>query len=677
MKHLGIAFMVLDIETSTLFDEIDGKQVPVTTWLSYGWCKLYDLKGETMQKCYFRKWEGLRKFFVWISSRFCDFDIRCYVHNLGYEFDYLIKNVSRPKKIITNTSHNVISAILEDFPQIQFVCSYQVSGYSLAKIGEMVKLPKLESDYRTIYPDDKITQEEIDYCERDCDIVAVYVTKILLPEFGLLSKIPLTKTGRVRLTLKKFYKYEDSPDWDLMPDEDCYNAMCDAFAGGIVCSNPYFTNRIMKNVYSYDITSSYPFAILSELYPSKITRLYDFDNSVIKKYPCWIAKIRFNNIESKFPWAWLSVSKMNEYSSDCQYFNGKLLEGGYIVRTITNVDFNSICSTYNFDDFEILEFYACENVAPIPKCYIQTVRKYAKRKHELKVKLKKMEMEGLAETEEYSEVERDYMLAKNDFNSIYGMCVQKLVQEEYEIDDLCMWHAKESVYRKSDKHLGRNFLFGIYITAYARANLLRAIVENCPFNFVYCDTDSVKFIGENNFTDTNKLLPDEFLQEPSLKDLGRFDFEGMYRLFKTLGAKKYAFKEFVKKGKEPSKLIYLTVAGLPKKKGKEKGKEESYLSSLDEFTFGKEFKDCKLAKRYLFEEQSIEIGDSEEVLSSISTSYLQHYLKKNKIKTNGGVALYPVSYVLDMTASDKFYLMEIESGLFEMYVRKHRLGQFI
>ena len=161
------------------------------------------------------------------------------------------------------------------------------------------------------------------------------------------------------------------------------------------------------------------------------------------------------------------------------------------------------------------------------------------------------------------------------------------------------------------------------------------------------------------------MLPVEFREEPSLKDLGRFDFDAFYCYFKTLGAKKYAYKN-------EDGIVQLTVAGLPKKKGKNEG----YISSLDEFTFGKEFKDCKLAKRYLFEEQSIEIGDNEEMLSTISTSYLQSYLKKNKIKTNGGVALYPVSYVLDMTASDKFYLMEIESGLFEMYVRKHRLEKF-
>lgn len=665
LKHLGIAFLVLDIETSTLFDTIDGKQVPVTTWLSYGWCKLYDLKSKTISKCYFRKWEELHKYFQKVSSRFYGYDIRCYVHNLAYEFDYLIKNLSKPRKIITNVTHNVISAVLEDYPQIQFCCSYQISGYSLAKIGEIVNLPKLESDYRTIYPDDEITKEEIDYCERDCDIVAVYVSKVLLPEFDLLSKIPLTKTGRVRLTMKKFYKNEKSPNWDLMPDEDCYEAMCNAFAGGIVCSNPYFTNRILHNVYSYDITSSYPFSILSEEYPSSITRLYDFPQTVHKEHKFWIAKIKFNGIQSKYPWCWLSVSKMQDYSDDCSFFNGKLIEGSWCIRTITNVDFQSICNTYEFESMEILEFYKCENYGTIPKPYIETVKIYSQRKYELKLKLKRLESEGKKDTEEYKEADRDYMLAKNDFNSIYGMCVQKLVQEEYYVDDLCIWHSKPSAYKKTDKHIGRNFLFGIYITAYSRKNLLNAIIENCPYNFVYCDTDSVKFIGENKFVDTNKQLPEEFRLIPSLAQLGRFDFDAYYETFKTLGAKKYAY---TKNG-----IVHLTVAGLPVKKKAEEG----YITSLEEFTFGKEFKDCKLAKRYIYEDMSIEVDDDEQITECTNVGYLRRYLEKHNIETNGGVALYPKSYVLDMTKNDKFYLNCIELNEFDLYVKLHKLEDYL
>ena len=185
-----------------------------------------------------------------------------------------------------------------------------LSSYSLAKIGEMVNLKKLDSDYRTIFPGDEITEEEWVYCERDNEIVAKYIVEIMLPEYGTLHNIPYTKTGRVRKKFKEFYdKYETNPDWDLMPPENCYEALNKAFNGGITISNPLFTNIELFNVHSYDITSSYPFAMISELFPRKIKKI---ENDIPKKLDSknhFIAKIRIKNVSSKFAWQWLSISK--------------------------------------------------------------------------------------------------------------------------------------------------------------------------------------------------------------------------------------------------------------------------------------------------------------------------------------------------------------------------------
>ena len=89
------------------------------------------------------------------------------------------------------------------------------------------------------------------------------------------------------------------------------------------------------------------------------------------------------------------------------------------------------------------------------------------------------------------------MLSKNDVNGIFGMTVQKIIQPEYYVDEFFIWQEKNAEYKQiEDAHLKRNFLFGIYILAYSRHNLLKAIVENCPISFVYADTDSIKFIGK-------------------------------------------------------------------------------------------------------------------------------------------------------------------------------------
>ena len=162
MKTLGYYFLVLDIETSTLTDENNS---PIATWLAYGYCNLYNRNAENIRQCYFREWNTLKDFFNEMQRKFCTYKILCFVHNLGYEFDYLIKNLSRPKMMLTNSTHATISAILEEFEQIEFRCTFKLSGYSLEKIGKQLNFDKLDSDYRFILPSDSITEKEKEYCE--------------------------------------------------------------------------------------------------------------------------------------------------------------------------------------------------------------------------------------------------------------------------------------------------------------------------------------------------------------------------------------------------------------------------------------------------------------------------------------------------------------------------------
>lgn len=659
MRACNNYFLVLDIETSSLFQDEDGKNYPCAVWLSYAYCKLYNTAGETVSKCYFREWEELKDYFRSIQRQFFGYEIKCYVHNLAYEFDFLIKNISRPKEILSNTTHNIISSILLDFPNIQFCCTYMLSGYSLAKIGDMINFPKLESDYRTIYPYDSVTEEEKEYCERDCDIVAKYICQVCLQEFKILSNIPLTKTGRVRKTFNVFYNQLDKKkiEWDLMPPTNCYQAMCDAFQGGVVISNPLFTNIVLRVVHSYDIASSYPYVMLREQFPYTIRKQEMFSKEDLTYFKFWIAKIKFIDISSKFMWQWLSESKLQEFDKDTtEFYNGKVISSKYIVRTVTNIDFDLIEKTYDFKDYEILEFYPLEKYDYLPEPYINTIKHYSKRKYELKQKLSKIDENSA----EYTEVEREYMLSKNDFNSIYGMTVQKLVQPEFTVDENYVWKEIDKPYLcNTKKHMKRNFLFGIYVTAYARRNLIYAILENCPYTFVYCDTDSIKFIGENKFKDTNAILQDEYLQIPSLAKLGRFEYEKTYEEFKTLGAKKYCY---LLHG-----FHHLTVAGLPKKKS-ENGELVELVTDTDDFKCGIIFENCKLGKRYINNDTTFELDDDWNIINEQEME-VKEYLEENQINTNGGVGLFPTSYVLDMTKVDKHYITKLQKGIIEWVKR--------
>lgn len=646
MINNNAIFLTLDIETSTLMDKItnvDGDIVdhPIAVWLSYGVAKMYTYKGEEIRKLRFREWEELHEFLRDICQGLGRYQVICYVHNLGYEFDYVIKNLSLPKKFLSNSSHAVISSTLQLYPNIQFRCSYCLSGYSLSAIGKIIKFEKLDSDYRTIYPYDKVTEKEWEYCERDNDVVAKYITQVCVPEFGTLFNIPYTKTGRVRRVLHYYYDQLEGKacKWDNMPPENCIEALNQAFNGGVVVSNPMFTNLPLNNVHSYDITSSYPFAICSEKFPQQIQKI-DAVPTTLDDKEWYIAKVKFINIQSKFNWQWLSVSKMSDIH-ECEFYNGKLQYGKSVCRYVTCVDFELIKQTYDFE-YEVLEYYHLYNVDYLPECFIKTVKQIGVKKARLKQKLKSVE----EHSKEWLSINIDYSLAKNDFNSIYGMMVEKLLKPEYSIDDDFLWKVTDGKYVYKP-HIKRNFIFGVFITAYARKNLITAILKNCPETFVYCDTDSIKFIGENKFIDTNKQLP-EFMNDcPELSDLGRFDYEGAYDEFITLGAKKYCYK---KKGK-----YTCVVAGLPKN-------IDNKIHKITDFKCGTTYKNCKLGKTYLTQSNYFEIDLDGEVEYKGDLN-VSEWLNEHQIQTKGGVGLFPTSYKLDMTEIDKIKINEYRKVL--------------
>ena len=138
----------------------------------------------------------------------------------------------------------------------------------------------------------------------------------------------------------------------------------------------------------------------------------------------------------------------------------------------------------------------------------------------------------------------------------------------------------EKEIEKYNKSLSRftSYEWGVWVTAYARANLFSGIME-CQYDYVYSDTDSIKVFNikkhkkyidkynENchkrlesamntlglNINDTHPKSIDG-IEHP----MGVWDYEGMYSRFRTLGAKRYVTEQ---NGKQS-----ITIAGLNKNK---------------------------------------------------------------------------------------------------------------
>lgn len=188
------------------------------------------------------------------------------------------------------------------------------------------------------------------------------------------------------------------------------------------------------------------------------------------------------------------------------------------------------------------------------------------------------------------------------FNALYGMTVTNNIKDIVKFDNITGWeeipmtnneilHALEK-----EKKLGfLSFSYGVWVTAWARYNLLTNVIKQDEY-CVYCDTDSMKLkegfdleaIEKYNKKVLEKIeiaskeleIPiEKFAPEDSKGKkhiIGLFDFDGFYEEFITQGAKKYAYTRYVdnkklnkdsnviKKGKEKSLVLEITVAGVPK-----------------------------------------------------------------------------------------------------------------
>ena len=502
-----------------------------------------------------------------------------YVHNLSYEFQFICRWFNWID-IFADSERKPIKAMTDT--HFIFKCSYRLSGYSLEVLANNLKshsIKKMVGDlnYNLIRNSKTpISKEELQYCINDVLIVTSYIEE-QIDEFGNIEKIPLTQTGKVRRYVRKQcfqnkeYKYFIK---ELTIEKPEYLLLKNAFAGGFTHCNAMYTNKICKNVTSYDFTSSYPTVLISEKYPmSKGQEVYINTETellkLIKNY-CVLVDLQFNNIKSSFLYEQIiSYSKCRNVKNPL-INNGRIVQADTLTITCTDIDFLNIKDFYKWDSMKIGLCYIYKKDY-LPKKFIKTILHLYKSKTELK---------GI----DGKEVE--YLHSKELLNSLYGMCVTSIVHDTVNFNG-AEWTTENGNLDEELKNYNTDknrFLFyhwGVWCTAYARNNLYTAIKE-CKEDYIYSDTDSVKIFNEDKhkiyFQEYNKWIvqklekclnyhniPLYFISPKTIKGeiktLGIWDFDGFYTDFKTLGAKRYIFKKDNK--------LNITVCGLSKKSGKE------------------------------------------------------------------------------------------------------------
>ena len=581
IEYLNVA-SAFDIET-TSYNGDSGK-----VGIMYAW--VFGING----KCVIgRTWDEIIQLLQKVSKRYELSDTKrliVYVHNLSFEFQFIRKYL-KWSRVFANDERTPIYALCD--LGVEFRCSYLLSGYSLDNLGKNlhnypVRKMVGDLDYSLKrHAKTPLSSKEMKYILNDGLVVMSYIQE-MMDTYGNITKLALTKTGFVRNYCKKCCFYSNTNHHKYDPQHSYYSKLMkslvitsldewhdfrNAFQGGFTHADNITVGTTQNNVASYDFTSSYPYVMISEKYPMargrlrKITSLNQL-NEYIEDY-CCIFTVAFKNIRSKITYEhYISYSKCLQISNPI-IDNGRVVSASYLIMTITNVDYKIIRSCYEWDEIYIKKFrtYA-KSYLPTP--FVKSIVELYKKKTTLK------DVEG---------EEINYQISKENLNSAYGMTVTNIVRDNFKYDDIVGWYkdiddeATSIDKYNNDKKRFLFYLWGVFITAYARYNLWMGIHEYKQ-DYLYSDTDSLKVI---NYKDHIKFINDynemvkyklkkacEFHHIPfsdvsplnskgSEKTIGVWSFEGVYDKFKTLRAKCYMYYMDNK--------IHITISGVHKTKG--------------------------------------------------------------------------------------------------------------
>ena len=500
--------------------------------------------------------------------------IQIYVHNLSFEYQFL-KGVLHFDNVFAMGRRKILKAVSGPF---EFRCSMIHSNMSLKnylkKMG--VRDQKVEGfDYKKKrYPWTRLSESELLYCVNDVRGLVEAVRTEMKRDDDNLYTFPLTSTGYIRREAKKVLGPYQGYIHNILPDQDVFLALRQCFRGGNTHANRYWSGQIVENVQSYDISSSYPSVMLTERFPGKFIKRDPnaLENALDHGKSC-IIHIHMEDVRLKresFGCPYLAKAKCENILNG-EYDNGRILSADVLECYITEVDLQIIMMEYDFL-YKVLELWTARNKM-LPKPFRDMIMK----QYELKT--------GLKGVDSYA-----YGKQKNLINSAYGLMVQNPCKPEYkllpdgDIDEDFETPISELIERYQ-RTGWLPYQWGVWITAYARLKLEMAIQALPDQDFIYCDTDSVKFIGrhKNVFDNLNKMFKHKELfaddKEGNRHYIGIYEKEDTMARFKTLGAKKYVYEN--EKGK-----LFVTISGVSKSKG------PSELGSIENFKEGFVFREA-------------------------------------------------------------------------------------
>lgn len=670
-KHrLLNVYAAFDIETSTIWLNHDKKEYDVHSFM-YVWqfqIEDYTVKGRTWEE-YFSFLDVLRQSIGQIredNKLSLNPFLVIWVHNLQYEFSWLcgLYPFTNDECFFRDVRKPIYCRMYDTF---EYRCSYIQSNMSLAALckqtGVKQKLSGQKFDYDKVrFPWTKLTSFEEEYTTVDVESLVAAMKYRVQRGGDTLQTVPLTSTGYVRRECKNALKDRFLDLRELKPGEKEYRLLRKAFRGGNTHANRYYVDKIVSDVYSYDISSSYPTQQLTHMFPMKpfkwlvleqktaaarLKRVFQFIGlgyAVVGTYQ--FKNMRLKNHREPIPY--ISLSRCQAMGTDDYELtldNGRVLECGYMEISCTEIDLEIILEQYTFDYMDVMECMIAQKDY-LPAEYREVIQNYYNKKTALK-------------GDDSEDGKYIYTKSKNMLNAVYGMSATDPVHQDiyyqdgnYKISGYEDFNQDELL--KLLKNASFPYQWGVYTTALARKQL-QAAIKLCGDRIVYCDTDSVKVIGNIDINILNKELMKKAVQSKAYADdmnghrhyIGLFEDDGHYDEFITQGAKRYAYRI--------GDHLGITVAGVSKKINEETGISFAVeeLKTLDRFRVGMTWRKA---------------GGTISVYNDADDFDYTDPATGNTLHIGRNVAIVPSTYV--MTYSKDYRLLLNEIQLYGDYQRE-------
>lgn len=662
-KHRIInCYSAFDIETSTIWLSPVKSDYNVHS-IMYVWqfqLEDYTVKGRTWSE-FFSFLDILRTALEQIKS---DNNLSVnpllviWVHNLAYEWQWLsgLYPFTNEEVFFRDVRKPIYCRMFDSF---ELRCSYIQTNMSLSALckqtGVKQKLSGQKYNYDKIrFPWTKLTEFEQEYTTVDVESL-VKAMKYRVQRGGdTLQTVPLTSTGYVRRECKESLKSEFLNIREMKPDEKIYRLLRKAFRGGNTHANRYFVNKIIDDVYSYDISSSYPTQQLTQLFPMKPFKWLDISQRTAQKriqrvlqfiglgYAV-VGTYQFKNMRLKNhrePIPYISLSRcqaMGNDDIDMILDNGRILQCAYMEISLTEIDLKIVLDQYIFDSIDIIEAIVAQKDF-LPVTYRAVIQDYYNKKTALKG--------DKSEDGMYL-----YAKSKNMLNAVYGMSATDPVHQDifykdgnYKISSYEDFSQDELL--KLLKNASFPYQWGVYTTAYARKQLQDAI-KLCGDRIVYCDTDSVKVKGNIDISKLNIKLKEKAIQQKAYADdmkgcrhyIGLFEDDGHYDKFITQGSKRYAYMV--------NGVLGITVAGVSKKINEKTGISFAVeeLKTLENFRVGMTWKKA---------------GGTISVYNDNADFDYTDPITGNVVHIGKNVAIVPSTYVMTYSRDYNLLLNEIQ-----------------